>query len=382
MTQVHAGELRDAATWLARWAASKPQNPIQGGVRLTCHQTGLLLEVHGDIAAATVELAAENPQQGRAVVSARLLDAIGKTLGKQDVTIGFEDRRVTLTQGRFVSALPTLAEPDTFPALHHVDTSIGLIRGGALAEAAKRAIRAADRQPAMPMLACMCLDFGPETIRMIGASSTQSAVIELPWALNEDLLGPAGNQVAEQALPHAFQFAEAAAGFSETDVVTIGASGGLLTLSGAGRAVTMGSISPDKPWPVELVLRHVNFRHTATVEVPVADTITALRRAAVVANRERQPEAVVTFAPGEVRISARQGDAEGEAGDVVEDIDYDGPEVRVLLNPEYLGDALSGAPADRIRISFTPDGPAILLACGNWHHIVMCIKDRRERTTR
>lgn len=376
--QVDAGELADAAGWIARYAVPRTDRPLEGGVRVTAGPGPLLLEVKGDRAEASCTIGT-GPEGGAAdehhvVVSARLLAIVTKMLRRGDVTVEVGGG-LHITEKRYETSLPAMGGHELWSPLRPAPVWLGEIEGKALADGAKRARLAIEINQPQVALNSFHIEVRPESLRIIGASRTQSGITEIPLALNEELLGPGGAGTPTALHPHAVTFAEACAGLAAIPAVTIGAGEGRITLTGGGQTVTVADMALAA-WPVAAVDGFLDNHYEHRVALDVAETSLALKRAAGIAQRERTPAARFTLADKELRIAAVEGDAQARAADVVEGIAYEGEPFSVVVNPEYFGDALRAAPASTVELSFSPGYPALLLSAPDWNHIVMRMTDR------
>ena len=67
----------------------------------------------------------------------------------------------------------------------------------------------------------------------------------------------------------------------------------------------------------------------------------------------------LTFSEGELKLEAGSGD-EAQAEEVIE-ASFDGDELTIAFNPQYLLDGLTAIESDAARISFTEPGKPALL---------------------
>jgi DNA polymerase-3 subunit beta len=95
----------------------------------------------------------------------------------------------------------------------------------------------------------------------------------------------------------------------------------------------------------------------SAAEVPIAPLIEAVRRVALVA--ERNAPVRLEFADGSVALSAG-GDDEGRAEEQLE-VSYSGDAITTAFNPQFLLDGLNSLPGDTARMQFTSANKPVVL---------------------
>jgi DNA polymerase-3 subunit beta len=98
--------------------------------------------------------------------------------------------------------------------------------------------------------------------------------------------------------------------------------------------------------------------------VPAAQLTDAVKRVALVA--ERNTPIRLTFNPGEVLLEAGTGD-EAQATEAIE-ASFEGEQLQIAFNPQYLLDGIGAVDSDVARISFTSaTRPAVITGKGEAH---------------
>jgi len=117
--------------------------------------------------------------------------------------------------------------------------------------------------------------------------------------------------------------------------------------------------------------------YSAVAELPAAPFADAVKRVALVA--ERNTPVRLTFAPGEVLLEAGTGD-EAQASEVI-GASFDGDEMQIAFNPQYLLDGIGAVDSDVARISFTTaTRPAVITGKGegegtpDYRYVLMLIR--------
>jgi DNA polymerase sliding clamp subunit (PCNA homolog) len=109
-------------------------------------------------------------------------------------------------------------------------------------------------------------------------------------------------------------------------------------------------------------------------ELPVAPLIDAIKRVALVA--ERNTAIRLSFSPGQLLVQAGGGDI-GRGTEVLE-ADLDGDDIRIAFQPQWLLDGLAGVETERVRINMdSPTKPALLTGEGgesDFRYLVMSLR--------
>ena len=361
-----------AVKWAAKWLDPKPAVPVWGGLKLAIDPASpgsLHVEAHSETVTARAQIELVSGPINRrheAVVSGRLLnDLAGTFAATKPVVVTGDGGDVAITSGKFRCTLPTFPDED-FPALPARLPTIGAVSGAAFAAAVQRVGVAAGTDPSKGLiLATMHLAFGEQAITVTGSDRRRAARAEVPW--HSEVTG-------ETAVPLTTVLTGAADAFDGPDDIEIGLDGFTMSLTSPTRALTMRLVDVGGDgWPTAALAPAFAFQqaHTAVLEVD-GDLLRCLKRAAIV--RGKAGPVRLTFTPGTLAIGAAQAEVHTESDDEIE-IDYDGPEHTVAVNPEYLTAALGSAPDGKpVQIGFgTPKKPVTLRSDADptWRHVLM-----------
>ena len=128
---------------------------------------------------------------------------------------------------------------------------------------------------------------------------------------------------------------------------------GIIGFEGGGRQTTTRLLGGEYPRYQTLLPTEFN----AVAELPAAPFAEAVKRVALVA--ERNTPVRLAFSAGELVLEAGAGD-EAQAVETLE-ASFDGDDLQIAFNPQYLLDGLSAIDSDTARISFTtPTRPAVI----------------------
>ena len=90
----------DAVAWTARSLPVRPSSPVLAGLRIEASDEGLVLSTFDYETSARATLSAEVSDEGRALVSGRLLADICRSLPNKPVHMSIDGAKVVLTCGQ------------------------------------------------------------------------------------------------------------------------------------------------------------------------------------------------------------------------------------------------------------------------------------------
>jgi DNA polymerase-3 subunit beta len=361
--RVERDVLADAVAWTARALPARPTVPVLAGMRLQAAAELTLSSFDYDVSAqATVPVTAE--EEGSALVSGRLLAEISRSLPARPVEITAEGGKAVLTCGSATFTLLTMPEEE-YPALPEMPQAAGSVGSDAFASAVSQSAAAAGRDDTLPSLTGIRIEIEGDTLTLISTDRYRLAVRELRWSparpgLSAAVLVPAralaetarslttGAEVSiALALPGADGSGESGSG--------IGASGetGMIGFEGGGRRTTTRLIGGEFPRYQALLPKQIS----STAELPTSLLVEAVKRVALVADRNTAVR--LAFSPGQLVLEAGTGE-EAQAVEVLE-AGYDGDELSIAFNPQFLLDGLSALDSDTARMSFTEPGKPALI---------------------
>ncbi len=128
---------------------------------------------------------------------------------------------------------------------------------------------------------------------------------------------------------------------------------GMIGFEGAGRRTTTRLLGGEFPRVQALLPTNL----ASTAELSAATLAEAVKRVALVA--ERNTAVRLSFSTGQLVLEAGTGD-EAQAQEVLE-TSFDGDDLSIAFNPQYLLDGLAAIESDTARISFTEAGKPALL---------------------
>jgi DNA polymerase-3 subunit beta len=345
--------LAEAVAWTARALPARPTVPVLAGIRLQAGDDLTLSSFDYDVSAqATVPVTTGEP--GSALVSGRLLAEISRSLPARPVQIIAESGRAVLTCGSATFNLLTMPE-DEYPALPEMPPAAGVVGSDAFATAVSQSAVAAGRDDTLPALTGVRIEIEGEKLTLISTDRYRLAVRELRWT-------PERPDEQAAVLVPARALSETARALTAGAQVAIalalpGAEGpggdGMIGFEGAGRRTTSRLLGGEFP-------RYQGLLPTSqrsVAEMPASVLAEAVKRVSLVA--ERNTAVRLAFSAGQLVLEAGTGD-EAQAEEALE-ASFEGDDLTVAFNPQYLLDGLAAIDSDTVRISFTePHKPALI----------------------
>jgi DNA polymerase III subunit beta len=352
--QVDRDVLAEAVAWTARALPARPTVPVLAGMRLHAGTDLTLSSFDYDVSAqATVVVTTE--EEGSALVSGRLLAEISRSLPARPVQIASEGGKAVLSCGSATFTLLTMPEEE-YPALPEMPPAAGSVGSDAFASAVSQSATAAGRDDTLPALTGVRIEIEGDTLTLISTDRYRLAVRELRWT-------PARPDLSAAVLVPARALAETARSLTSGAEVSIalalpgdgdGAGGdGMIGFEGGGRQTTTRLLGGEFPRYQALLPTHA----TAVAELSTPLLTEAVKRVALVA--ERNTAVRLAFSPGQLVLEAGTGE-EAQAVEVLE-ASYEGDDLAIAFNPQYLLDGLTAIDSDTARMSFTEPGKPALM---------------------
>jgi len=339
--------LADAVGWTARSLPTRPSVPVL---------TGLLIETDGDElhlsgfdydTSTRATLPAEVHDEGKALVSGRLLAEIVRSLpAGKPVDVVHEGAKVQVTCGSSRFSLQTMPVEE-YPQLPDMPSASGTVKADDFATAVAQASAAASRDEMLPLLTGIRLELEGSTISLMATDRFRASLRDLSWS-------PQSPTISAQALVPARVLSDTAKSLTGGEEVTIAVSSsdagdGLIGFEGRVgqglRRTTTRLLEGDFP--------RVRQLFTAQAEtVAYVDThtlIDAVKRVALVA--ERNTPVRLTFSEGQVLLEAGSGE-DAQASEVIE-ATIQGNDISIGFNPNYMLEGLSVMTEPVVHLSFT-----------------------------
>lgn len=353
--RVERDAFADAVAWAARSLPIRPSVPVLAGLLIETDDAGLVLSGFDYETSARVTVSAEVADEGRALVSGRLLADICRSLPARPVEMTTEGTKVSLTCGSARFSLQTMPVED-YPSLPELPTASGTVRSDVFAASVLQAVTAAGRDDMLPVLTGVRLEIDGSTITLMATDRYRLSLGELQWS-------PEQTDLTATALVPARVLADTAKSLTVGTQVTLalasgGAGGeGIIgfegVVGGSSRRTTTRLLDGD--FPKVRALFPSESSTVARVSTPAL--VEAVKRVSLVA--ERNTPVRLSFTQGSLTLEAGSGD-EAQASESLE-ASIEGEDISTGFNPGYLLDGLGAIDAPVAHLAFTqPSRPAAL----------------------
>jgi DNA polymerase-3 subunit beta len=370
--EVERDPLAEAVAWTARALPTRPTAPVLAGMLLSA-STELHLSTFDYEVSAQASIPVTTDEPGAVLVSGKLLAEIVRSLPDRPVQITTDGTRAVVRCGSATFTL-MLLPGDDFPTLPEMPPVTGTVGSDAFATGISQVAIAAGKDDTLPALTGIRVEFSGETLTLVATDRYRLAVRELRWtpvhdSLDTAVLVPA--RVLGDTARALTSGAEVSIALSQPDGNATGMPDGIIGFEGGGRKTTTRLLSGE--YPRYQTLLPNDF--TAVAELNAAPFTEAVKRVALVA--ERNTPVRLTFRNGEVLLEAGTGD-EAQATEAIE-ANFDGDEMQIAFNPQYLLDGIGAIDSDTARISFTtPTRPAVVTgkreAAPDYRYVLMPIR--------
>jgi DNA polymerase III subunit beta len=342
----------EAVAWAARGLPTRPPVPVLAGLLVEAAGEGLSLSSFDYEVSAQVSAGAEVADDGRALISGRLLADISRSLPPRPVEVASDGSRVIVTCGSARFTLLTLPVDD-YPALPAMPAASGTVDSSVFAAAVAQVAVAAGRDDTLPVLTGVRVEIDGDTVTLAATDRYRLALREIRWQPAQ----PGSSAVALVPARTLADSARSLTGGKEITVALAGVGGaggaGLVGFEGAGRRTTSRLLEGEFPKYRALL----PTGSAATAQVETAAFVEAVRRVALVA--ERNTPIRLAFSAGEVVLEAGGGD-EAQAAEAVESR-LEGEDVSIAFNPGFLLDGLGAIDSPVAQLAFTvPGKPAVI----------------------
>lgn len=353
--RVERDVLADAVAWAARSLPVRPSVPVLAGLLIEASGDGLQLSTFDYETSARATLSADVSEEGRALVSGRLLADICRSLPAKPVEMSIDGTRVQLTCGSARFSLQTLPV-DEYPTLPPMPTASGTVQSDLFANAVSQAVTAAGRDDMLPVLTGVRIEIDGSSISLLATDRFRLSQRELGW-------DPATPDETLAALVPAKVLAETAKSLTAGSQVTIalaasGAGEGIIGFEGAApggvRRTTTRLLDGEFPKVRSLF----PSEHQTVAKVDKAALIESVKRVSLVA--ERNTAVQLAFSDGVLTLDAGSGD-EAQASESIE-ATIEGADITTGFNPQFLLDGLSAIEETEVELAFTQASKPVVLS--------------------
>lgn len=295
------------------------------GLTLTATDRELTIKVHLTVA---------GDGDGEAVVTARLISDVVRSLDAGAVNVSVEDGEIHIDSARSNFSLQTMSAED-FPKTAALDGDPVVLEAGGLLTALRQVVKAASADESRPVLTGVLLSAEDEGLRLVTTDSYRLALCDLPGL---ELLGSDQSVlVPSRALQEVIRLLD------EEDQISLRFSEHEVSFGFGTITVTTRLIEGEFPSYQGLIPTHQPNRLVIGRE----NLINAVRRVRLMA-QDSTPIRLDMSSNG-LELSATTQDV-GEAREQMDAV-YEGEDLTVAFNPEYLLDGAEAAPGEEIVLN-------------------------------
>ncbi|CAA9321782.1 MAG: DNA polymerase III beta subunit [uncultured Nocardioidaceae bacterium] len=348
--------LTDAVAWAARSLPLRPSAPVLAGLLVETDDSGdgLVLSTFDYETSARATVPASVQDDGKALVSGRLLADICRSLPNKPVHMALDGAKVVLTCGQAKFTLQTMPV-DEYPTLPAMPESSGTVSSELFAQAVGQAVTAAGRDDMLPVLTGVRIEIDGEMMSLLATDRFRLSLRELTW-------NPDATDAEANALVPARVLADTARALTAGSTVTIALAGsgtgeGLIGFQGevAGGVRRTTTRLLDGEFPRVRTLFPTEHRTVARLDR--AAFIEAVKRVSLVA--ERNTAVQLMFDDNGLTLDAGHGD-EAVATERI-DAQVKGDPITTGFNPQFLLDGLTAIEQPVVEVAFTlPAKPAVI----------------------
>jgi DNA polymerase-3 subunit beta len=326
--------LSEALQTVQRGVSSRPGIPALTGVLLEATDDGELTLITTDLeVSARLSIAVQVTESGIALIPARLLGDTVKSLSNAPVDVETDQSQARIRCAAYEGTLRLLPAED-FPGLQEPSGTRLTAEAGAFAESVNQVGRGASRDEARPVLTGVLLEVSREGVVMVATDSYRLAVRELVATAD----GEGRAIVPERAMAEAGRAAAA----DEKGSVEVFVDESQISFKIGGLTLTSRLIEGEFPNYRQLLPESTESRLTISRQ----QLLDAVRRVGLLA-RDTTPVRLEFNALG-VKLSSSSPDL-GQAVETVE-ARYEGEDLTVAFNPQYLADGLTAANGETVRL--------------------------------
>jgi DNA polymerase-3 subunit beta len=365
--RVERDVLADAVAWAARNLPVRPSVPVLAGLLIETTTEaggsgaeGLVLSTFDYETSARATIPADVSDEGRALVSGRLLADICRSLPNKPVEMTIDGAKVSLTCGSARFSLQTMPVEE-YPSLPDMPAATGSVGSDLFAHAVSQAVTAAGRDDMLPVLTGVRVEIEGDSISLLATDRFRLSLRELEWT-------PGASDASAAALVPARVLADTAKSLTSGSEVTIalsasGAGDGIIGFEGSAgggvRRTTTRLLDGEFPKVRSLF----PSEHLTVARVDRAALVESVKRVALVA--ERNTAVQMAFADGVLTLDAGSGD-EAQASESLEAA-IKGEAITTGFNPQYLLDGLGAIEAPVVEMAFTQASkPAVITGVADY----------------
>ncbi|MCU1414807.1 MAG: polymerase subunit beta [Microbacteriaceae bacterium] len=341
--QVNRDVFSEAVSFAVKLLPQRTTLPILSGVLIETTDAGLTLSSFDYEVSAQTEITAEVEEQGKILVSGRLLADIASRLPSAPVHFSTEDGRISVTCGSANFTLLSMPVEE-YPTLPQISSQSGVLPAEAFSNAVAQVAVAASRDDVTPVITGVQLEVSENSLTLVATDRYRVAVREIEWDSGDN---PSTETVT--ALVPARTLQEIGKTFGHSGNISVAITNTddreLIAFSADRKTVTSLLIKGNFP-PVRRLFPETVDNYAV---INTAELMEGVRRVSLVLEREAALR--FTFTIDGVTLEAI-GSEQAQASETI-DAHLNGADVVVSLKPAFLLDGLGAVHSEFVRISFT-----------------------------
>jgi DNA polymerase-3 subunit beta len=346
---VERDPLLDALSWVSKSLSSRPIQTALLGILIDVEEE-LVFTASDFETTSSAHIPAEVIHKGKVLLPGRLLVEIVKALPNKTVSIYQDGTKVFVSAGSAKFTLPTLPLQE-FPNLPNKPEVVGVFTADVFTESVNQVAIAAGRDDSLLTLTGVSININNNEIIFAATDRYRLAVKNSEWESVND-------EFEATTLIRARTLTEVSRSVSQKDKIEIGLSANtshekLIGFSAGGKTLISRVLDGTFP-PFNHLLPKES---SAFALVNRTDLLDSVRRVSLVTDKTVPLR--LSFTENALNLEAGAGD-DAQASEALEII-YEGEELNIAFNPQFLIDGLNAIDGDRVYISFTGSNkPAVL----------------------
>ncbi|TAL41109.1 MAG: DNA polymerase III subunit beta [Salinibacterium sp.] len=340
--QVNRDVFSDAVSFAVKLLPQRTTLPILSGILIEASGGGLVLSSFDYEVSARTEIAAKVEDEGRVLVSGRLLADIASRLPNAPVSFSTDEGRITVACGSAQFTLLSMPVEE-YPTLPAISDQWGKLNAEDFSNAISQVAVAASRDDVTPVITGVQLEVTGSSLSLVATDRYRVAVREIAWdsassGIEEALaLVPAKTLIEiGKTFGHSGTIAVAITSTDERELIAFQAEKKTVT-----SLLIKGNFPPVKRLFPDAVDNYAVLNTNELIE--------AVRRVSLVLEREAALR--FSFSTDGVTLEAI-GSEQAQASESI-DAFLTGSEIVVSLKPQFLLDGLGSVHSEYVRISFT-----------------------------
>ena len=344
--QVNRDVFSEAVSFAVKLLPQRTTLPILSGVLIETTDGGLTLSSFDYEVSAQTSITSEVEEQGRILVSGRLLADIASRLPNAPVQFSTVDTRINVTCGSAHFTLLSMPVEE-YPTLPQISAETAVIPAEDFASAVSQVAVAASRDDVTPVITGVQLELTGSSLSLVATDRYRVAVRLIGW--ENDATADTASAEPVTALVPARTLLEIGKTFGHSGSISVAVTSTedreLIAFRADRKTVTSLLIKGNFP-PVKRLFPETVENYAV---MNTGELIEAVRRVSLVLERE----AALRFSfSGDGLVLEAIGSEQAQASESI-DAFLTGVDTVVSLKPQFLLDGLGAVRSEFVRISFT-----------------------------